>query len=360
MGRVKGWERSGRRLLVAVAARLWPAKPSALRLPVAPKILLLRVDPRLGNLVLLTPVLTSLRRRFPAAQIDVLGHPQGAAVLATHPDLSAFIAYRKAALLHPEGPLATLWRLRRRAYDVCMDLSNPTDPSATQMLLARASGARVTVGASAPGCAGLLHYAVDVTQAGAHEIDKRLGLLAPLPGTVLVRALSLGTLALPRASNVPAFVQNCLKSAYGVLNLGARLAEKRLQPADYAAVGQVLATAGLRPVLTFGPQEFGLAQAVARLCPETIVAPRTNVAELAHLMQGAVCVVSCDTGPMHLAVALRRPTFGLFVATDVARFGHSDWPHACAAVAGRDRSVWLPIVHQFVADAVAPCGDKRV
>ena len=41
----------------------------------------------------------------------------------------------------------------------------------------------------------------------------------------------------------------------------------------------------------------------------------------------AAYVVTCDTGPMHLAVAVGTPTFGIFVCTDPKRFGYSESPH---------------------------------
>lgn len=48
---------------------------------------------------------------------------------------------------------------------------------------------------------------------------------------------------------------------------------------------------------------------------------KTQIDQLPQLLIGADCVVSNDSGPMHLAAALARPLVALFGPTDPARFG---------------------------------------
>jgi ADP-heptose:LPS heptosyltransferase len=47
----------------------------------------------------------------------------------------------------------------------------------------------------------------------------------------------------------------------------------------------------------------------------------TQVDQLPELLNTADCVLSNDSGPMHLAAALARPLVALFGPTDPARFG---------------------------------------
>jgi ADP-heptose:LPS heptosyltransferase len=352
-------ERWGRRMLVRLVSMLLGRRPRPVLLPAQPRILVLRFDARLGNVVLLTPVLQTLRAQCPDSHIDVLGNKRSARLLASHPAVNGFAAYDKAAFWRAEGPLGTWWRLRRSGYDLCLDLSNPTDPSVTHALVARLCGAKATIGSDGSGFGRLFTAPVDVSQAGPHEIDLRLALLAPLGKNTWVRQPTLGALPVPSDAPVVSFVQQTLTQPYAVLNLGARLAQKRLKAADYAVIAYALMAAGLRPVLTYGPDEAGLAQQVIGLMPDAIMAPPTDVAELALVMRGALCVISCDTGPMHLAVALGRPTCGLFVNTSLARFGYSQTPHACVQVAGRPPEVWMPCVRGFVTKLVAPGAQAR-
>ncbi|MEM6731565.1 MAG: glycosyltransferase family 9 protein, partial [Myxococcota bacterium] len=152
-----------------------------------------------------------------------------------------------------------------------------------------------------------------------HEIDLRLALLQPLPGDVLVREPCLPRQKPDSATNseVP----------YVVLNLGARLAEKQLGTEEYAALAAAIPTSH-SVVLSWGPNERAIADAVAARVDSARVAPPTDLRELQTVFQDAAAVVSCDTGPMHLSVALGVPTFGVFVATDPSRFGYDQSPHA--------------------------------
>jgi heptosyltransferase-1 len=54
-----------------------------------------------------------------------------------------------------------------------------------------------------------------------------------------------------------------------------------------------------------------------------------NLSDLAGLMVGACIVIGVDTGLVHLAAALGRPTLALYCASDPALTGIlADTPHA--------------------------------
>ena len=93
-----------------------------------------------------------------------------------------------------------------------------------------------------------------------------------------------------------------------------------------------------------------MAQDVANFSASSTLAPPTQLGELCQLMRAALGVISCDTGPMHLAVALGRPTCALFVATDPARYGHGEPPHCVVDVrAAQEAGAWLAQVRAFIA-----------
>ncbi|MDR1590447.1 MAG: glycosyltransferase family 9 protein [Puniceicoccales bacterium] len=47
----------------------------------------------------------------------------------------------------------------------------------------------------------------------------------------------------------------------------------------------------------------------------------TSLADIVFLIKNANLVIANDSGPLHISAALGRPTFGLFTATDLQRFG---------------------------------------
>jgi len=53
-----------------------------------------------------------------------------------------------------------------------------------------------------------------------------------------------------------------------------------------------------------------------------VAAPATGVSELAGLLRCLDLVVTNDTGPMHLSVAVGTPTVCLFASGDPRRWGH--------------------------------------
>ncbi|HEX6739188.1 MAG TPA: glycosyltransferase family 9 protein, partial [Vicinamibacteria bacterium] len=79
---------------------------------------------------------------------------------------------------------------------------------------------------------------------------------------------------------------------------------------------------GLATLVAWGPGEEGLADRVVA-ASEGLArkAPPTSLLELAELARRARLAVAADTGPLHLACAVRAPVVGLFGPTDPARNG---------------------------------------
>jgi lipopolysaccharide heptosyltransferase II len=57
-------------------------------------------------------------------------------------------------------------------------------------------------------------------------------------------------------------------------------------------------------------------QRIAAGTPVLNLTGKTSVGVMAALIQSATCLVACDSGPMHLAAALKRPLVALFGQTD--------------------------------------------
>jgi heptosyltransferase I len=52
-----------------------------------------------------------------------------------------------------------------------------------------------------------------------------------------------------------------------------------------------------------------------------VLAPPTSIAELIAVLRRASVMVAADTGPLHLAAALRTPCVGLYGPTSATRNG---------------------------------------
>jgi heptosyltransferase I len=84
---------------------------------------------------------------------------------------------------------------------------------------------------------------------------------------------------------------------------------------------------GLQPVLVGGRSERELAAEAAILphAPFAHSALGSGLRRLAAILDGAALAISPDTGPLHLAVALRTPVIGLMGYTNPKRVGPYDY-----------------------------------
>ncbi len=105
--------------------------------------------------------------------------------------------------------------------------------------------------------------------------------------------------------------------------LHATSAAKKEWPEDnWIRLGDYLGTRNMTSVLPFGNAgERQRSERLAARIPGARVPPVLGLDHLAALMSRARIVIGVDTGLTHLAVALGRPTIGLYRATDPAATG---------------------------------------
>jgi heptosyltransferase-1 len=97
---------------------------------------------------------------------------------------------------------------------------------------------------------------------------------------------------------------------------------KRWSEERWIALGELLAANGYACVLPGGSEDerAGAARLAARI-PRALAAPAMGLAQAAALIAHADLVAGVDTGLTHLAVALERPTAGIYCSTSPALTG---------------------------------------
>jgi heptosyltransferase III len=316
-------------LALVASALLWRPgrrRPPGAALPAPRKILLVRPDNRVGEALLTTPLLRTLKGRpGPTPVVHVLVHTRVARVLAGHADADAVVAFDRRRLWL--GALAPGIRaLRRERYDVVVDCANWDAPSVTSALVSRLAGPQATVIGPRVWPVSLLHsISVPARPDTRREATQRAHLLSPLTGGPIVEALSFREPSV--SDSFRAWLQQDASGPCAVVNPGGRLGWRRIPPEAFAAAARALLAAGRVPIVTWGPGEEALAQSVVQGAPGARMAPPTNLDELAALMRTAGLTVTNNTGPMHLSVAVGAPTLGLFLRIDMERWGHPYPPH---------------------------------
>ena len=103
---------------------------------------------------------------------------------------------------------------------------------------------------------------------------------------------------------------------YAVLLHAASRRDKAWPEERWVELGRLLAESGHASVLPGGtPRERATAARLAAAIPGALAAPESGLVDIAALLAHAALVAGVDTGLTHLAVALGRPTAGIYCAT---------------------------------------------
>ncbi len=233
--------------------------------------------------------------------------------------------------------IATVWNdVRDAHYDAAVDLQG----ALRSAVLGRLSGARVVYGTAEPREApASLWYTRKAVAHGRHVVEQNLSVAEALADRLVVQSpmkLSVAQIAcdpsgdLPRDPQAEAHIGQRLTEQgigeFAILNPGAGWGAKRWPAQCYGEVARKLADQGLRSILNYGPGEEELVRAAEAASGGTAQAMscsimRCTITELIALTRRARLFIGGDTGPLHLAAALRVPVVAIFGPTDPARNG---------------------------------------
>ena len=125
---------------------------------------------------------------------------------------------------------------------------------------------------------------------------------------------------IPIVSPLPAQIPD----KYAVLNIGATKSANRWTTYGFAHLCDALQSKyHITCVLTGGPEDRHMATSIVNKSshhPINLVG-NTTIHELIAVLNGSLFVVTCDTGPMHLAVALGKKVIALFGPSNPERTG---------------------------------------
>jgi heptosyltransferase-2 len=294
----------------------------------------------LGDAVLTLPLLQSLRLRYPDAILDYYVRGGLAPLFAAHPAITTVYGYDKRDLDKGVAGLVRVGRsLAPRGYSLWLS----PHVSARSAIVALASRASVRIGYNRPIFNRMAYTHTVARRFGEmEEIERILQLLLPLgPGP----ECDWPEIVLPQEAHAGAEVLfRALDRNRPVLGLhpGSLWASKRWPPGNFAALAARALEQGVQVLIFAGKgEEEALAKAVTegvrairgrRAEPDLHdFSARISLPELAACIARLDCYVANDSGPMHMAWALRTPVVAVFGPT-VREFGFT--PRG-----GRDRIV---------------------
>jgi heptosyltransferase-2 len=267
----------------------------------------------LGDVVLATSVLDPLRARFPDARIEWVTSPAYAPILEGLPGLARVHRLGRGGL---REAVELAVKLRGR-FDLAIDLQNKVKSA----IVARAAGRRQLVfRRRSPGQAALALVGVDPPVRGPGATQIYADVLRPLgidrPGPIQV--------ALPPGARDAAAVALAGASRPRVAVAPGASQATKLWPAErFAEVADALALQGASIVLAGGPGDGDALSRFRSALRAPVAGDLTGlpVEGLAAGLASVDLLVACDSGPVHLASAVRTPVLAVFGPTSRERWG---------------------------------------
>ncbi|MCW5691169.1 MAG: glycosyltransferase family 9 protein [Pseudolabrys sp.] len=284
---------------------------SRIDIPPRPRILVIALR-RLGDVLLTTPLIASLRKAWPEATIDALVFADTAGILAGNTDLNGVIAMPPRRTAAQSLALAAkLWR----GYDLAISTQSGDRPTFFAIIAGRVRVAPVEARATGSIKRRFLNRTLDIAP-GVHRVEEMLR-LADVLGIARESRL-----VPPRAAPF----DGAPDGPYVVIHAAPMFRYKQWTASGWREVAQALRARGLAVVATGGPaaDERAYLDDVWRGVDVRRMDGALNWAQLAGLLGRAKVFIGPDTSVTHLAAACGAPTVALFGPTDPRLWG--PWP----------------------------------
>jgi heptosyltransferase-2 len=314
-----------------------------------PKRILIRSTNWIGDAIMTTPAVHTIRKNFPDAEITMLAVPWVADIFRLSPDVDKVWVYDKKEMYAGKikGVIKLAAHLLQYGFDAAILLQNAFEAA----LIARLAGIPLRAGYKRDGRGLLLTHGVELTDEirSRHQVHYYQMLLAGLglePGPDVLR--------LPLPDELTGWARGyieCLKGQGGFSSPGGQpMPEKQVSPENMGFMPVI----GFNPGAAYGPakrwpaEKFGqLAALIAHHYGESgcliLVFGTRDDTEAAHAikefsirtpfhvidmtakttLQQVMALIRCchvfvtnDSGLMHVAAALETPTIAIFGSTD--------------------------------------------
>ncbi|MBU2537708.1 MAG: lipopolysaccharide heptosyltransferase II [Proteobacteria bacterium] len=289
----------------------------------SPKKILIRSTNWIGDAIMTTPAIRTIRENFPAAEITILAYPWVADIFTACPHVDRVMFYEKKG--RHKG-LAGMWRLARELAAQRFDLAILLQNAFSAALLALFAGIPVRAGYRRDGRGLLLTHGVNIKKSTRalhqvyyyQEMLKDLGLVCGSHELFL----SLPDVAMTWASEFLA--ANAGRPVVG-LNPGAAYGPAKRWPAErYGGLAKRLAEEQGATLLVFGTAaDTEAARDIGAAAPGRVhdLTGKTSLAQAMALIGLCDAFVTNDSGLMHVAAAQKTPLVAIFGSTDAVATG---------------------------------------
>lgn len=280
------------------------------------KILVVNVN-WMGDVIFSSPVFAALKAQYPQAHIACL------APIRVKPILDCIDAVDHVMGYDERVEQRSLWRrwkvlrqVRREKFDAVFLLHR----SYSRALFVYLAGIPIRVGYATKKRTRLLTHAVALDTQACHRSDHYLRVLEDFGVPVVDRQTRL-TVAVADERWAQKMLVRCglkQEAKFVVINPGGNWDLKRWPVSSFACLlGLLMKDPSLNIVMAGAPKDQELVEVMTRALPRQpiVLTGQTTLGQAMAVMRQATCVVSGDSGPLHLANAVGAPVVALFGPT---------------------------------------------
>lgn len=297
-------------------------------------VLCVRPD-NLGDVLMTTPALRALKQAVPGRKITLLTSHAGAAIAPFIPEVDDCIAFDVPWCKHSTSSSVpelekTLEEIRARDFDAAVLFTVFSQNPLPSAMLCYMAGVPAVAGYCRENPYYLINYwLVDDEPLSAirHEVVRQLDLVKSLGADIGDESLSL-SVPEPALKKLPGRLRSLGVDPHEprlVLHAGASEAKRRFSAEIFADAARMIGDElGCRILLTGLESERDLVEYIAgRAGPKAVpLAGELNLEELIALIKTSALVISNNTGPAHIAAAVKTPVVVLYALTNPQ---HTPW-----------------------------------
>ncbi|CDG23261.1 Lipopolysaccharide core heptosyltransferase rfaQ [Xenorhabdus poinarii G6] len=279
-----------------------------------------------GDMLLITPVISTLALHYPGTEIDVLLYQETAPMLENSAEISRIFSIdrqwkqlgTKKKLLHE---WALLKALRQQHYDLVINLADQWRSAFISLL----TGASTRLALSFPKRQNwkwrFCHTEVIPTDDHdlLHTVEQNLSILKPLQFDSMITKVTMNYSNSDLQWLKKVLSKHQVPEKYIVIQPTSRWFFKCWDEKKMAEVITALQEDGHNIIMTSGPEqkELEMVATILSHCPDSkknilSLAGKLTLPKLAALIDHAELFIGVDSVPMHMAAALETPNIALF------------------------------------------------
>ncbi len=290
--------------------------------PEIPKRILLVKTHAIGDAIMVTPAIKALRNKYPNAHIGLLTGLSSQRIIQGNTDIDELLAFDESALFAPKPTeiIKLIYRVRMKKFDMAFIFQY----SSLIHLLVKAFGIPFRIGFDKDGSGFSLTRSVswEITDkrwtgdvfldiaslAGAEITDKRLKIHISEDDIKFADAFLKSNRISDRDILIGIFPG-------GGKNTRDTVYQKRWGVEKYAAIIDMLSANYGAKIIVFGSSdEENLVSRLLKLSHTEIISAcgKTNLKQLSALIKKCSLLITNDSAPLHIAIAMDTPTVSLF------------------------------------------------